>query len=144
MFSVIFDGDNRLRKTFKTHNGAMKAIWKWLRDNEDKQGFSATLMGPDIAPEVITDWTSLPFKEDKPKDFLQTHGWRVLRLQAFEKYGSRCACCGKSAKDGAVLHVDHIKPRSLYPELERDINNLQILCCDCNMGKSNFSEMKWR
>ena len=33
--------------------------------------------------------------------------------------------------------VDHIKPRSRFPGLELDPDNLQILCSDCNMGKSN-------
>ncbi len=144
MFSVIFDSEKPRRKTFKTLRGAQKSIWNWLRDNEGQQGFSATLMGPNIEPEVISDWTSLPFKEDQPKDFLQTNVWKQLRQQAFVKYGNRCACCGRTEKDGIVLHVDHIKPRSLYPELEQDINNLQILCSDCNIGKSNLSEMKWR
>lgn len=58
--------------------------------------------------------------------------------------GARCQCCGASQKDGAVLHVDHIKPRSKYPELEFDVNNLQVLCADCNIGKSNIDETDWR
>ena len=42
------------------------------------------------------------------------------------------------------LHVDHIKPRSKHPELELDINNLQILCKDCNLGKSNTDSIDYR
>jgi len=45
---------------------------------------------------------------------------------------------------GIVIHVDHIKPRSRYPELSLEIENLQVLCEDCNMGKSNVFETDWR
>ena len=48
--------------------------------------------------------------------------------------------CGSTER----IHVDHIKPRSKYPELELDINNLQVLCEDCNIGKSNIDETDWR
>lgn len=33
--------------------------------------------------------------------------------------------------------VDHIKPASRFPDLALDLENLQVLCNDCNMGKSN-------
>ena len=53
--------------------------------------------------------------------------------------------CGRSPKvHGIILHVDHIKPRSKYPELELDITNLQILCEDDNLGKSNRYETDYR
>lgn len=42
------------------------------------------------------------------------------------------------------MHVDHIKPRSKYPHLAYDVNNLQVLCQDCNFGKSNHDETDWR
>jgi hypothetical protein len=32
----------------------------------------------------------------------------------------------------------------LYPELELELDNLQVLCDLCNMGKSNKSEKQWR
>lgn len=42
------------------------------------------------------------------------------------------------------MHVDHIKPRSKYPELELEFTNLQILCADCNLGKRNHDSIDWR
>lgn len=77
------------------------------------------------------------------KEFYQTDEWRRLRYQALIKLGRKCQCCG--AKPPAViLHVDHIKPRSKYPELELDLSNLQILCEDCNLGKSNLDDTDFR
>jgi 5-methylcytosine-specific restriction endonuclease McrA len=53
--------------------------------------------------------------------------------------------CGRSKrKHGVVIHVDHIKPKSKYPELALEYNNLQLLCEDCNLGKSNKYETDYR
>lgn len=60
--------------------------------------------------------------------------WRVLRYKALIHYGRKCMLCNATNKE---LHVDHIKPISHFPELKLDFNNLQILCKDCNLGKSN-------
>ena len=70
-------------------------------------------------------------------DFYQSREWLELRYQALIYHGRRCLCCGATAGDGVKLHVDHIKPRSMYPELELEFNNLQVLCGPCNLGKSN-------
>jgi len=75
--------------------------------------------------------------------FYNTPEWRQLRYAAIVKYGNRCICCGSSPKNGRIIHVDHIKPRSIYPERALDINNLQILCEHCNIGKSNIDETNW-
>lgn len=76
--------------------------------------------------------------------FLSTYQWRSLRMVALKKYGAVCMCCGDSPKNGAVMNVDHIKPRKLFPELALDINNLQILCSPCNHGKGNWDFTDWR
>jgi 5-methylcytosine-specific restriction endonuclease McrA len=34
-------------------------------------------------------------------------------------------------------HIDHIKPIKHHPTLAIDINNLQILCADCNLNKGS-------
>ena len=78
-------------------------------------------------------------------DFYSTPEWRRLRYQVLRIHQAKCMCCGRSPKDhGVVLHVDHIKPRSKHPHLELDLNNLQVLCEDCNLGKLNQDETDWR
>ncbi len=77
-------------------------------------------------------------------DFLNSFEWRKLRLVALKKYGRKCLCCGATPETGAVMNVDHIKPRKFYPELALDINNLQVLCHECNHGKGNWDETDWR
>lgn len=78
-------------------------------------------------------------------DFYNSAEWRKLRARVLEKYECRCMMCGRSPKDhGIVVHVDHIKPRSKYPELALEFSNLQILCEDCNMGKGNRYDTDYR
>lgn len=77
-------------------------------------------------------------------DFLSSFAWRKLRMEALKKYGPRCMCCGATPATGAVMNVDHIKPRKLFPALALDINNLQILCHECNHGKGNWDQTDWR
>ncbi|WP_299570299.1 HNH endonuclease signature motif containing protein [uncultured Shewanella sp.] len=139
MFVATFRGDNRRTRKYKSEKAAMKAIRHWLMGNQLK-GFSVGLMGPGIEPNEFYNWEEIPFEEPKPIDFYSSQKWKALRKEALNKYISTCICCGRSAKDGAVMHVDHIKPRSKYPQLALDIDNLQILCDLCNLGKSDNDE----
>lgn len=77
-------------------------------------------------------------------EFLNTYEWRKLRMEALKKYGPKCMCCGATPATGAVMNVDHIKPRKAWPSLAMDINNLQILCHECNHGKGNWDQTDWR
>lgn len=75
--------------------------------------------------------------KSKAKDFYTSQKWLELRFAALSILANKCALCGNSPTNGAILHVDHIKPKSKYPELAYDLNNLQILCKHCNLGKSD-------
>lgn len=77
-------------------------------------------------------------------EFLTSYAWRTLRMQALKKYGAVCMCCGDSPQNGAVMNVDHIKPRKRFPHLALDLANMQILCGACNQGKCNWDETDWR
>ncbi|MFQ5685428.1 MAG: HNH endonuclease [Candidatus Scalindua sp.] len=50
----------------------------------------------------------------------------------------RCVSCGSTpaVTAGVQLHIDHIIPWS-KEEGESVLENLQTLCYDCNLGKSN-------
>jgi hypothetical protein len=70
-------------------------------------------------------------------EFYQTREWRELRWKVLIAGNGKCNECNRGKADGIILHVDHIKPRSKFPELELVFTNLQVLCEDCNIGKSN-------
>lgn len=76
--------------------------------------------------------------------FYWSREWRDLRYRRIKASGGKCQACGRGKKDGSIIHIDHIKPRSKYPELELDFDNTQVLCDDCNLGKSNTDETDWR
>ena len=77
--------------------------------------------------------------------FYKSREWLELRVRVLEKYECKCMMCGRSPKfHRVVIHVDHIKPRSKFPNLSLDFNNLQLLCAACNLGKSNKYETDWR
>lgn len=61
-----------------------------------------------------------------------------LRFKVLKRDNFSCVHCGASpAKNPTInLHIDHIKPWSRGGETE--ISNLQTLCQNCNLGKSNF------
>ena len=62
----------------------------------------------------------------------------VLKRDAY-----RCQHCGKSAADNVLLDVDHVIPVAVWqrhgtdlPPFVDDECNLQVLCSQCNNGKS--------
>jgi hypothetical protein len=90
-------------------------------------------------------WMARLIKGDNSlDDFTQTSEWRELRDFVLKRDGGKCVVCGRGAGDGVKLQVDHIKPRSLYPELALDPDNCQTACLDCNVGKGNRDETNWR
>lgn len=79
-------------------------------------------------------------------DFYNSREWRELRFdvlkQMREEHGK--VFCQLCFAENTQMHVDHIKPRSKYPELELDKSNLQVLCASCNFGKSNRDDTDFR
>lgn len=77
--------------------------------------------------------------------FYDSSAWRALRFDVLKESNGCCCLCGRSHRaHGVEIHVDHIKPKSLYPELALTKSNLQCLCKDCNLGKSNRDDTDWR
>lgn len=72
-------------------------------------------------------------------DLLNDPEWQTLRKEIFRTYPNQCFKCDSVEK----LQVDHVKPRSKYPELTYDFSNLQILCERCNRSKSSSDDPAW-
>lgn len=87
-------------------------------------------------PSPVAD--KIEARIDRTQDwhpFYKSEAWKKLRRNILILYGRRCMCCGQTKGE---IHVDHIKPRSLFPEIELDPSNSQILCRQCNEKKSNL------
>lgn len=82
--------------------------------------------------------------------FLLSYEWAVARQEALRlakiRMGGklRCEACWRGPEDHVTLCVDHIKNRRDHPQLALDQGNLQVLCSQCNWGKSNRHSTDWR
>lgn len=73
--------------------------------------------------------------------FYYTQDWQVISSFIRSIYPKKCMKCNKKNTE---FHVDHIIPRSIKPDLELDFRNLQVLCKDCNLEKSNKESIDYR
>jgi len=85
---------------------------------------------------ISNKYKQVDYKVGLKAEFYATDEWRKLRWKVLSASSGKCAVCGRSNSiHGVVLHVDHILPRSKFPNLELSEKNLQVLCEDCNLGK---------
>ena len=73
--------------------------------------------------------------------FYNAEPWLTLKKKILKLYGTECMRCGIR---NVEMHVDHIKPRSKYRHLELSPLNLQVLCRNHNLQKSNKDETDYR
>jgi 5-methylcytosine-specific restriction endonuclease McrA len=64
----------------------------------------------------------------------ETRHKQFVRNQLINKYGCKCAICGKELTGGEVT-LDHIKPISRGGQTI--FENCQILCFNCNLNKGD-------
>ena len=118
-------------------------------DEEFEDGFSLQLLGEPLTKfvEDLSNQTQLGDihvkeirvilmynKASKPKR-RRTRIPRGLRHEVFKRDNYTCVECGARKSDGATLHVDHKVPVSKGGTDE--LSNLQTLCSDCNLNKSD-------
>lgn len=74
-----------------------------------------------------------PKRKREALEFYNSWEWKKLRFEVLKAYGAVCMLCHSTER----IVVDHIKPRSKFPDLELSFENMQVLCDSCNRGKSN-------
>lgn len=96
--------------------------------------------------DILSDDFVLPDREEQKTqqknkvDYKKENSRNIslgVRLEVLSRDKFRCVFCGKSpATDiGTKLHIDHIEPFSKGGK--STLENLQTLCEECNLGKSN-------
>lgn len=113
-----------------------------VTEKEKRRSASLRRAPKRVAPEPTRAARSSP--NPCSPEFLVSWEWTTLRFKVLKHYGRRCMCCGATPETGAVINVDHIRPRSRYPELALVFDNLQVLCLLCNKGKGAWSEDDFR
>ena len=103
-----------------------------------------------IGKNILADDFILPKRKDiktqrKIKSNFKKYNSRNIplsvRLKVLNRDNFRCVFCGKSPTTdfGTKLHLDHIKPFSKSGK--STFENLQTLCEECNLGKSNIEKI---
>lgn len=93
------------------------------------------------AESVYIDYFKIVMKRTKPNRSHKRKGMsNRLRTKIFDRDNYTCQMCGRTIEDGVKLHVDHKIPVSKGGT--NDLDNLQTLCSDCNMGKFNHMDYK--
>lgn len=76
--------------------------------------------------------------------FFKSEAWLELRYRVIKESKGCCRVCGARGSEVNPIQVDHIKPRSKFPELALVSGNLQVTCQKCNLGKSDKDQTDWR
>lgn len=76
-----------------------------------------------------------PHKTSEMIRFRESMDYRRWREAVFQRDNYTCQRC---FRHGVVLHADHIKPFSWYPELRLDISNGRTLCLDCHKQTDSY------
>jgi 5-methylcytosine-specific restriction endonuclease McrA len=72
---------------------------------------------------------------EEQQRFYNSPEWKDLRRHVLRERPHVCELCGRRIYRENDVTVDHIKPRSKFPELDLDKSNLQVLCRRCNSSK---------
>jgi 5-methylcytosine-specific restriction endonuclease McrA len=62
--------------------------------------------------------------------------WLLVRKQILIEQDYTCQVCG--LREPGIMEVNHKLEKSVYPELARDRNNLEVLCPNCHRRKTNL------
>jgi len=60
--------------------------------------------------------------------------WAYIKKQVLIRDNYTCQICG--LRDVEIIQVDHIKPKSIFPELRLDLDNLMTMCPNCHARKT--------
>lgn len=141
-FDVLRKGYELCGKTFKVKKGTPAALHAHFGNLITWAGLNQK-----VKDDNYRVWKAAQPPKVEPltaKQFYASYTWRKLRYEILKRDGARCQLCGARASDGAVLHVDHIKPLRKFWSLRLAPDNLQTLCNVCNHGKGNWDETDWR
>lgn len=73
--------------------------------------------------------------------------WNYVKTLVRLRDQDICQCTGACGwhlgkkcefSDSYIMHVDHIKPKKLFPDLRLDMDNLLTVCPNCHQFKTNL------
>ena len=123
-------GRNTFLRRFGGWRKALEAFVDYINSEDDEEK-SEIVPEEGVIDKILIEQKS--FKHKTKRDINLRLRFKVMARDHF-----KCCKCGKSpATDpSVVLHIDHIYPYSKGGETI--MGNLQTLCSDCNLGKSDL------
>ena len=83
--------------------------------------------------KAVEEGTPIPEGKDYQRG--ERYGIATLREAVFTRDGYTCQCCGRNIEDGAILHVHHIRYRSMGGS--NRMGNLITVCDKCHTPKNH-------
>lgn len=72
---------------------------------------------------------------------LEEDSWRDLKVHLYKVFPYKCMKC---YKQNCEIHADHVLPKSKHSSHKYKLDNLQVLCRECNLEKSNKNKIDYR
>lgn len=97
---------------------------------------------PRILVEKAASWTE-EYARDRASGAIAKSRWSHTEIRdslRFETYG-KCAYCESEVDSVAWPHVEHLRPKSKFPDLVLDWKNLTLACPRCNQNKGSYDEV---
>ena len=104
----------------------------WTEERKRKIGLATGKPRPSIQREKNYNWKG--------------GAWTYIKTVVRIRDNDTCQCTGAcnwhlgqkcGFKDSYIMHVDHIQPKKLYPELVAVESNLITVCPNCHQFKTN-------
>jgi hypothetical protein len=104
----------------------------WTQERKDKIGKATSGSRPSIKGENHYFWKG--------------GSWNYIKTLVRLRDNDVCQCTGICQwhlgekcgfKDSYIMHVDHIKPKKLFPDLKLSMDNLIVVCPNCHQMKTN-------
>lgn len=133
-------GQNTFVRRFGGWRGTLEAFVKYINSEDETKPVNDEIEDKpyrETSPPTKEIQATTPHKSSRKT----TRDINLrLRFKVMQRDNFKCCICGKSpaTSPNVTLHIDHIKPWSKGGETT--IDNLQTLCSECNLGKSDLYE----
>lgn len=127
-------GSSTYARHFGSWRGALEAFVRYINEEDNiNLGENVNYIDTKVIENQASYIATNQLKHKTSRDINLR-----LRFKVMQRDNFKCCICGKSpaTSPNVTLHIDHIKPWSKGGETT--IDNLQTLCSDCNLGKSDL------